>query len=163
MHTLFFLLILGPPALRPLVDYEVALLERCDRELRSLAAMRVRLRHRHWLPTLRVQAAASAWDRLSIDTAEVDVDLRRQGYTFGASLEFRFTEIVLDDQELAIERERLHVERRKDELLRALHERYFEARAALLRLSDEHDRLRAEEAIHAVEAIAFGLRDRSVR
>lgn len=163
MQTLLLLLIAAPFDLRPLAEYEAALLARCDREIRSLAELRARLRHRHWLPTIRLQAAASAWDRLTIDTQDVDVDLRRQGYTLGASIEFRFSEIVIDDQELTIERERLHAERRKDELLRALHERYFETRAALLRLNDERERLRAEEAFHSVEAIAFGLRDRSVR
>lgn len=166
MHVLVLLLIAAP--LRPLPDYERALCERYDRLQLDLASMRARLRHRHWLPVLRVQAGASAWDRLTVETQDVGIDLRRQGYTVSAALEFRFSEIVLDDQELALERERLQTERRRDELLEKLYERWFEARAAQQKLLDERaterDRLRAEETLRLVEAIAFGLaRERSER
>jgi hypothetical protein len=120
-----------------------------------LRSMRARLRHRHWIPVMRVHAAASAWDRLAVDTPDVAIDLRRQGYSVSATLEFRFSELVVDDRELSLEREHLQAERRRDELLQRLHERYFAAKALLQQPGTDH--VAAEEAIHLVEATAFGL------
>ncbi|MCC6811114.1 MAG: hypothetical protein IT381_27035 [Deltaproteobacteria bacterium] len=167
MHLLLSVaLFVGPassataPSLRPLADYERALTDRYDRLQLDMAEMRRRLRHRHWVPVVRVQASASAWDRLTLETSQESFDLRRQGYAISASIEFRFSEIVIDDQELALERERWHAERARDELLLRLHERYADAEAALQRLAEgaatERERLHAVQAIRLLEATALG-------
>ncbi len=163
---LFLSLFIGPltssalvPSLRPLADYEHGLIARYERLQTNVNDFRARLRHRHWIPIVRVQGSASAWDRLAVDTTTDAIDLRRQGYSISASVEFRFSEIVLDDQELALERERLQTQRWRDELMLQLHQRYFDARAIVLGLESittERDHLRIEEAVRAVEAAAFG-------
>ena len=148
------------PVMLPLQEYERALIARYDRLQTDIGELRSRLRHRHWIPTVRVQGSASAWDRLTVDTTTDAIDLRRQGYSISASIEFRFSEIVIDDQELALERERLQAQRWRDELMQQLHQRYFDARAMLLALDEhtatERDHLRIEEAVRAVQAAAFG-------
>jgi hypothetical protein len=163
---LFLSLFIGPltssalmPPLLPLAAYEQALISRYERLQSNLDGFRARLRHRHWVPNVRVQGSASAWDRLAVDTTSDTIDLRRQGYSVSAAVEFRFSEIVLDDQELALERERLQTQRWRDELMLQLHQRYFDARAMLLgvgSINTERDYLRIEEAVRAVEAAAFG-------